>query len=53
MECICWRNRDSYVGAQTRKGSVFLYNQLTKQTFAAFTMKQGNKVLQKNILNFK
>ena len=44
MECICWGNADSYVAAGTRKGNVFLYNQLTKQTFAAFTIKQGNKV---------
>jgi WD40 repeat protein len=44
MECICWGNGDSYVAAGTRKGNVFLYNQLTKQTFAAFTMKQGNKL---------
>ncbi len=55
MECICWGNGDSYVAAGTRKGNVFLYNQLTKQTFAAFTMKQGNKVWQilKIFLNFK
>lgn len=45
MECICWGNGDSYIAAGTRKGNVFLYNQLTKQTFAAFTMKNGNKVL--------
>lgn len=44
MECICWGNGDSYVAAGTRKGNVFLYNQLTKQTFSAFTIKQGNKV---------
>jgi hypothetical protein len=44
MECVCWGNGDSYVAAGTRKGNVFLYNQLTKQTFGAFTMKQGNKV---------
>lgn len=50
MECICWGNGDSYVAAGTRKGNVFLYNQLTKQTFAAFTTKQGNKV---NLFNRK
>ncbi len=50
MECICWGNGDSYVAAGTRKGNVFLYNQLTKQTFAAFTMKQGNKVKRKIFL---
>lgn len=44
MECICWGNNDSYVAAGTRKGNVFLYNQLTKQSFAAFTMKHGNKL---------
>ncbi|CAF3042848.1 unnamed protein product [Rotaria socialis] len=44
MECVCWGNGDSYVAAGTRKGNVFLYNQLTKQTFAAFTMKHGNKL---------
>ncbi len=51
MECICWGNGDSYVAAGTRKGNVFLYNQLTKQTFAAFTMKQGNKVFLLKISN--
>ena len=45
MECVCWGNADSYVAAGTRKGNVFLYNQLTKQTFTAFTIKNGNKVL--------
>ncbi|CAF1209230.1 unnamed protein product [Rotaria sordida] len=44
MECICWGNGDSYLAAGTRKGNVFLYNQLTKQTFAGFTMKHGNKL---------
>ncbi|CAF1342154.1 unnamed protein product [Rotaria sp. Silwood1] len=44
MECICWGNGDSYVAAGTRKGNVFLYNQLTKQTFSAFTIKNGNKL---------
>ncbi|CAF3855402.1 unnamed protein product [Adineta steineri] len=44
MESICWGNGDSYIACGTRKGNVFLYNQLTKQTFAAFTMKHGNKL---------
>lgn len=44
MECICWGNGDSYLAAGTRKGNVFLYNQLTKQTFAAFTLKHSSKV---------
>ncbi|UJR34332.1 hypothetical protein I4U23_021735 [Adineta vaga] len=44
MECICWGNGDSYVACGTRKGNVFLYNQLTKQSFSAFTMKHGNKL---------
>jgi hypothetical protein len=44
MECVCWGNGDSYVAAGTRNGNVFLYNQLTKQTFAAFTMKNEKKV---------
>jgi hypothetical protein len=49
MECICWGNADSYVAAGTRKGNVFLYNQLTKQTFAAFTMKPTSKVLASSL----
>ncbi|CAF1382638.1 unnamed protein product [Adineta ricciae] len=44
MECICWGNGDSYVACGTRKGNVFLYNQLTKQSFSAFTTKHGNKL---------
>ena len=44
MECLCWGNGDSYIAAGTKKGNVFLYNQLTKQTFAAFTQKQTSKV---------
>jgi len=52
MDSICWGNGDSYVAAGTRKGNVFLYNQLTKQTFASFTIKQGNKVRSLHLLLF-